>query len=109
MAPAEASPSPPFPGMDWVPGGTFVMGSDRHYPEEAPAHQVTVSGFWMDAHPVTNEQFKRFVEATGHTTFAEIAPKAEDYPGAKPEMLKAGSLVFTRPPGPVDLTDFHNW
>jgi sulfatase modifying factor 1 len=106
----QAAPSaPPYAGMVWVPGGTFVMGSDHHYPEEAPAHQVHVSGFWMDQHPVTNEQFKRFVEATKHTTFAEIPPKAEDYPGAKPEMLKAGSLLFTRPPGPVDLSDFHNW
>ena len=85
------------------------MGSDRHYPEEAPAHRVTVSNFWMDAHPVTNEQFARFVRETGHVTFAELDPKAEDYPGALPEMLKAGSLLFSRPTGPVDLRDFRNW
>ncbi|MEI6432026.1 MAG: formylglycine-generating enzyme family protein [bacterium] len=104
-----APATPPFPGMVWVPGGTFVMGSDRHYPEEAPAHRVTVSGFWMDVTPVTNEQFARFVRETGHVTFAEIAPRAEDYPGALPEMLKAGSLVFSRPKSPVDLRDFTQW
>jgi hypothetical protein len=57
-----------------IPGGTFRMGSDRHYPEEGPAHTVTVDGFWIDVTPVTNAQFRRFVEATGHITWAEIAP-----------------------------------
>jgi formylglycine-generating enzyme required for sulfatase activity len=85
------------------------MGSDRHYPEEAPAHRVTVDGFWMDRAPVTNREFRRFVEATGYLTFAEIAPKAEDYPGALPHMLKAGSLVFSPPTHPVDLTDWSQW
>src|SRR3984893_11246503 len=51
--------------MVWIPGGTFRMGSDRHYPEEAPVHRVTVDGFWMDRTPVTNRQFREFVEATG--------------------------------------------
>jgi sulfatase modifying factor 1 len=60
--------------MVFIPGGTYRMGSDRHYPEEAPAHRVTVDGFWIDAAPVTNRQFRQFVEATSHTTFAEIAP-----------------------------------
>ncbi|MGX0994967.1 formylglycine-generating enzyme required for sulfatase activity [Bradyrhizobium diazoefficiens] len=59
-------------GMFYVPGGTFRMGSDRHYPEEAPAHLVTVDGFWMDRTPVTNRQFRKFVNATGYVTFAEI-------------------------------------
>ena len=58
------------------------MGSDNHYPEEAPAHEVIVDGFWMDRHTVTNEEFRKFVEATKHVTSAERAPKAEDYPGA---------------------------
>ena len=58
----------------WVPGGTFRMGSDRHYPEEAPSHRVTLDGFWIDRYPVTNERFARFVEDTGHVTFAERAP-----------------------------------
>src|SRR5258708_35299683 len=79
-------------GMLYVPGGTFRMGSDRHYPEEAPVHRVTVDGFWMDRIPVTNRQFREFVNSTGYVTFAEIAPEAKDYPGALPRMLKAGSL-----------------
>jgi len=78
-------------GMLYVPGGTFRMGSDRHYPEEAPVHRVTVGEFWMDRTPVTNRQFRKFVNATGYVTFAEIAPDAKDYPGALPHMLRAGS------------------
>ena len=73
--------------MVWIPGGTFRMGSDQHYPEEAPVHRVTVDGFWIDRTPVTNRQFKEFVKATGHVTFAEIAPDPKDYPGALPHML----------------------
>ena len=85
-------------GMVFIPGGTFRMGSDRHYPEEAPVHRVTVDGFWMDRTPVTNRQFRDFVRATGHVTFAEVAPNPKDYPGTPPHMLFAGSLVFK--PGP---------
>ncbi len=85
--------------MLWIPGGTFPMGSDKHYPEERPVHRVTVDGFWMDRTPVTNERFARFVEETGHVTFAEIPPNPDDYPGALPEMLYAGSLVFVKPAG----------
>ncbi|NEJ82634.1 SUMF1/EgtB/PvdO family nonheme iron enzyme, partial [Rhizobium leguminosarum] len=84
-------------GMVWIPGRTFTMGSDHHYPEEAPAHPVNLDGFWMSRTPVTNRQFKEFVEATGYVTVAEKAPDPKDYPGAKPEMLRAGSLVFTQP------------
>jgi formylglycine-generating enzyme len=100
---------PPFPNMVWIPGGTFRMGSEKHYAEERPVHRVTVDGFWMDTFPVTNARFRAFVEATGHVTFAEIIPNAADYPGALPEMLYAGSLVFTKPPGPVDLRTMANW
>src|ERR1700748_1590338 len=74
--------------MASIPGGTFRMGSDRHYPEQAPAHRVTVSPFWIDRTPVTNRQFRRFVEATDYVTVAEIAPNPMDYPGALPHMLK---------------------
>jgi formylglycine-generating enzyme required for sulfatase activity len=80
--------------MLYVQGGTFRMGSDKHYPEEAPVHRVTVDEFWMDRTLVTNRQFRKFVNATGYVTFAEITPDAKDYPGALPHMLKAGSLVF---------------
>jgi hypothetical protein len=79
-------------GMVWIPGCTFRMGSNRHYPEEAPVHRVTVDGFWMDRTPVTNREFRAFVEATGYVTFAEIAPDPKDYLGALAHMLKAGSL-----------------
>ena len=85
------------------------MGSDRHYPEEAPVHCVTVSPFWIDRTPVTNRQFREFVKATGHVTFAEIAPDPKDYPGALPHMLRAGSLVFNPAKHPVDLGDWSQW
>src|SRR6201995_4224245 len=93
-------------GMVYIPGGTFRMGSDQHYPEEAPVHRVTVDGFWMDRTPVTNRQFRTFVDATGYVTFAEIPPAPKDYPGALPHMLEPGSLVFTPPKPPVDLRDW---
>ena len=92
-----------------IPGGTFRMGSDHHYPEEAPVHRVTVDGFWIDRTPVTNRQFKRFVIATGHKTFAEIPPDPKHYPGALPHMLYAGSLVFERPHSTYDLRDWSQW
>ena len=96
-------------GMVYVPGGTFRMGSDRHYPEEAPIHRVTVDGFWIDRTPVTNRQFREFINATGYVTFAELTPNASDYPGALPHMLKAGSLVFTPPKEAVDLRHWGEW
>ncbi len=92
-----------------IPGGTFRMGSDAHYPEERPVHRVTVDRFFADPYPVTNARFRRFVEATGHVTFAELVPDAKDYPGARPEMLYAGSLVFIQPAGQVDRRDIRNW
>ena len=85
------------------------MGSDDHYPEEAPAHEVSVGGFWIDATPVTNLQFGRFVKATGHVTLAERAPAGADYPGAKPELLVPGSVVFRQPRQRVDLRNHLNW
>jgi sulfatase modifying factor 1 len=96
-------------GMVFILGGTFRMGSDKHYPEEAPVHRVAVNGFWIDRTPVTNREFRKFVEATGYVTFAEIKPDPKDYPGALPHMLKAGSLVFSPPDHPVDLRNFANW
>jgi formylglycine-generating enzyme len=97
-------------GMVWIAGGTFRMGSDSHYPEEAPVHRVRVDGLWIDRTPVTNRQFRAFVEATGHVTFAEIAPDPKDYPGALPHMLKSGSLVFAPPRRRVvDLRDWSQW
>jgi formylglycine-generating enzyme len=106
---AEAPQADPRADMVFVPGGEFRMGSDGHYPEEAPAHRVSVGGFWIDSAPVTNRQFRKFVNATKHVTFAEITPRAEDYPGALPHMLKAGSLVFSPPKELVDLKDWSQW
>jgi formylglycine-generating enzyme required for sulfatase activity len=95
--------------MVWIPGGTFLMGSDRHYPEEAPAHKVMVNGFWMDRHTVTNREFKRFVDATGHVTVAERPANAADYPGAKPELLVPSSVMFKKAPHRVDLRSRGWW
>lgn len=96
-------------GMVWIEAGTFLMGSDAHYPEEAPAHRVQVDGFFIDTTSVTNREFSEFVEATGYRTFAESPPDPGDYPGILPEMLYAGSLVFQPPGGPVDLRDWSRW
>ena len=85
------------------------MGSGKHYPEEVPVHRVTVDGFFIDRTPVTNRLFKEFVRATGHVTVAEIVPDARDYPGALPELLYAGSLVFSPPNHPVDLRNWGQW
>jgi formylglycine-generating enzyme len=100
---------PPFQTMVWIPGGTFTMGSHRHYPEEGPAHQVTVKGFWMDKFTVTNRDFKLFTESTGYVTFAERPLNPGDYPGAAPESLVPGSLVFIRPAHKVELRNIGNW
>ena len=95
-------------GMQWIPGGTFRMGDDRGYPEEAPAHAVAVSGFWMAAHTVTNDQFADFVRATGYRTVAERPLDPALYPGAQPELLKPGSAVFFMPTGRADIRDVHS-
>ena len=90
---------PPRPGMIWIPGGTFRMGSDRHYAEERPVHRVRVDGFWIDRTPVTNREFRRFVSATRHVTFAEIRPDPNDYPDALPTSMfydRTGHLAFTQ-------------
>jgi formylglycine-generating enzyme len=96
-------------GMVQVPDGTFLMGSDRFYPEERPVHPVRVDGFWIDEHPVTNAQFRRFVKATGHVTWAERVPEPADLPGADPDLLVPGSVVFDPPDHPVPLDDPYQW
>ena len=95
--------------MAWIPGGTFTMGSDAHYPEEAPAHRVRVEGFWIDRAPVTNAQFRKFVKATGHVTLAEKPADPADYPDALPELLAPASIVFVPPAGPVGTGDPYRW
>lgn len=95
--------------MRRIAGGTFLMGSNDHYPEEAPARPVEVDPFWIDDTPVTNRAFAAFVAATGHVTMAETAPRAEDYPGADPAMLRPGSSLFSPPSAPVPLHDPFAW
>jgi formylglycine-generating enzyme required for sulfatase activity len=90
-------------------GGTFTMGSDRHYPEEAPAHRVSVDGFSMAATTVTNAEFGRFVDETGYVTVAERPLDPAQYPGAPIENLVPGSLVFSMTSGPVDLRHISQW
>jgi formylglycine-generating enzyme len=96
-------------GMVRIAGGSYIMGSDDHYPEEAPAHGVAVDGFWIDACPVTNQQFSAFVAATGYRTLAESPPDPAAYPGILPHMTKPGSLVFTPTLRPVDLSNSSLW
>src|SRR5688572_5498459 len=84
-------------GMMWIPSGTFLMGSENGSLDERPLRTVTIQGFWMDKTEVSNEQFQKFVEATGYVTIAERKPDPKDFPGADPAALVPGSVVF-RPP-----------
>jgi formylglycine-generating enzyme required for sulfatase activity len=107
------------PGMVWIPGAEFAMGTDdpNAWPDERPAHRVRVDGFWMDRTEVTNAQFRAFVAVTGYVTTAEKPPSLEEImsqspPGTEPppkENLVPGSLVFTPPSGRVNLDDFSQW
>ena len=102
-------PDPVPEGMVWVPGGKFIMGGEATFADAQPHHEVEVDGFWIDRTEVTNAQFARFVGATGYLTIAEQVPKAEDYPGATPESLVAGSIVFSPPDDPADLAAYPQW
>ncbi|MDP2053719.1 MAG: formylglycine-generating enzyme family protein [Acidobacteriota bacterium] len=109
----------PPEGMVWIPGGEFSMGAAeapgmnevgmQATRDSRPIHRVYVDGFWMDATEVTNAQFATFVAATKYVTIAERVPRAEDFPGASPEDLFAGSVVFTPPAYPVLLNDHFQW
>ncbi len=85
-------------GMVQIPGGTFAMGSERHYPEEAPVREVTVEGFWMDEHPVTNLEFMRFVKDTGHVTSAELPRIPRSIRARTPRCCSPGPWSSRRPP-----------
>jgi len=100
---------PPAREMVWIPGGSFQMGSDHHYPEEAPAHTAQVEGFWIDRAPVTNAQFQKFVKATGYRTLAERPVDPADYPGADPAQLQPASIVFIPPAQAIGLNDPYRW
>jgi sulfatase modifying factor 1 len=96
-------------GMRFIPAGSFLMGSEDHYPEEAPVRRVAVDSFWIDETPATNREFAGFVEETGYVTVAERAPDPAAYPGILPEMIRAGSLLFIQPDRPVPLTNSYSW
>ncbi|WP_455244184.1 formylglycine-generating enzyme family protein [Petrachloros mirabilis] len=101
-------PGPAPDGMVWISGGEFWMGADD-FPDTKPWHRVFVNGFWIDKTEVTNEQFEQFVKATKYVTIAEQTPRAEDFPGAPPENLVAGSVVFSPPDHPVELNNHFQW
>lgn len=115
---AYRTPSAP-PDMVWIPGGEFTMGTEEEegWPDEKPTHPVRVSGFWMDAHEVTNADFEQFVKATSYVTTAEKAPTAEEIlaqsppgtPAPPAETLVPGALVFTPPNMAVPLDAVANW
>jgi formylglycine-generating enzyme len=106
-------------GMVKIPGGTFMMGGNNSQasPDEYPRHKVTVDGFWIDVHEVTNRQFAEFVDATGYVTTAELKPDWEELkkelpPGTpKPDesLLVPASMIFLQAGGPVDLNDYGQW
>ncbi len=108
-------------GMMWIPGGEFSMGCTtpndgictmatlNAVNDSQPIHRVYVDGFWMDKNDVTNDEFDKFVKATGYRTVAEIAPTREQFPTAPPENLVAGSTVFTPTTNAVPLNDYFQW
>jgi formylglycine-generating enzyme required for sulfatase activity len=102
--PNEAAPN----GMTHIKGGTFRMGSDAHYLEERPAHDVTVDSFWMDRNTITNAEFQAFVKATEYSTVAERPPDPATYPNADPALLKPGSSVFFMPSGHVRMHELRS-
>jgi formylglycine-generating enzyme required for sulfatase activity len=95
--------------MALVEGGSLLQGSTEFYPEEQPVREVAVAELWVDIHPVTNADFRRFVKDTGHVTVAEQAPNPADFPDADPADLVPGSLVFTPTAGRVSLDDWQRW
>ncbi len=113
------APIPAPDGMVWIPGGEFSMGSvdprgsicggDQAMADARPIHRVYVDGFFMDATEVTNEQFARFVQATGYTTVAERTPTKEEFPTAPPENLVAGSVTFAPTLEAVPLNNHYQW
>ena len=107
--PVAGETTAPAREMVGLPGGVFRMGSDHFYPEERPERRIRLSAFQIDKYPVTNRDFARFVEATGYRTVAELPPDPADYPGLRPDMARAGSLIFERTAGPVPLDNPVQW
>lgn len=106
----EAAPAPAPDGMVWIPSGRFSMGDDYEpFRDARPIHPVEVDGFWMDRYPVTNAQYRKFVQATGYVTVAERKPDPKDFPGAPPEVLVPGAVVFAPPANAVPLDNVGHW
>ncbi|MFV5683820.1 formylglycine-generating enzyme family protein [Flavobacterium sp. GB2R13] len=95
-------------GMVWVAGGDFNMGTND-YPDAKPVHKVSLKGYWMDEHEVTNAQFTAFVTATKYVTIAERPLNPDDYPGIPLDKLVPGSAVFSPPTGKVSLENMQQW
>ena len=95
--------------MAWIPSGKFTMGSNDGQLDERPIHDVKIKGFWMDRYEVTNDQFAKFVEATGYVTTAEQSPDPALFPDAPKENLVPGSVVFTPPPRVETLNNHMQW
>ncbi|MCE6992244.1 formylglycine-generating enzyme family protein [Dyadobacter sp. CY323] len=95
-------------GMVWINGGKFLMGADE-FPDSRPMHEVTVDGFYMDEHEVTNAEYEAFVTATGYKTIAERPLNPADYPGVPADKLVPGSAVFTPTPTRVSLENPLQW
>ncbi|MET0674022.1 MAG: formylglycine-generating enzyme family protein [Microbacterium pygmaeum] len=98
-----------MPDLIAIPAGTLLMGSAEFYPDEGPVHERHVAAFELEQHPVTNEEYGAFVDATGYVTVAERELDPADFPGADPGDLVPGSMVFTPTQGPVDLRDWRQW
>ena len=110
-APKENKRIDTVPGkMVWIQGGTFQMGTnDPAFTDAQPMHKVTLKGFYMDEHEVTNAEYERFVKATNYKTVAERKLNPKDYPGVPPESLVPGSGVFSPPGQKVSLDDPLQW
>jgi formylglycine-generating enzyme required for sulfatase activity len=107
------------PGMVWIRGGRFLMGSEAPHarPEERPVHPVEIDGFFIDRDAVTNAEFAVFVNSTGYVTVAERALDdnglLSHLPSGTTEArrvpLGPGSLVFAPTSDEVDLRDWSQW
>jgi formylglycine-generating enzyme required for sulfatase activity len=117
VPPSPVSPDLERPGMVFVPGGPFGMGSSvpdvlalqrayggdlSLYSAEVPRHEVRTGDFWIDRTEVTNRAYAEFVQATGH--------RAPDQPAvwAKPYLWRDGAPPPELLEHPVTLVDFED-
>jgi len=105
---AAQSAGAPYPGMVWVPAGSLDFG-DTLYPEEQPVRKTTVAAFWIDRTEVSNDEFARFVQATGYRTVAERPVDPQLHPGLPPDMQQPGAVVFVMPNAVMGQGDLTQW